>query len=343
MQAAVYHACGGPEQIRIEAVPRPEVGRSDVLVRVRACALNWMDVLVRRGPAPSGMTFPFWGGADVAGAIEATGADVVGLREGARVLVNPSLWCGACEWCLAGEESVCARFQILGDEVRGGMAELVSVPARNVLPIPEDFPDEEAAAVPLTFQTAWRALLTQGRIRPGQDVLILGASGGVGSAAVQIAKLAGARVFALTSSDAKAEALRRLGADEILDRRVGDFSHELLKRTADRGVDLVVENVGTPTWQQSLRCVARGGRLVSYGRTGGSIGETDIRDLFIRQIHISGSSMGSRRDFQQVMRLVFARRLRPLIDSVLPLAQARQAFERLESGNQIGKIVLRVA
>jgi NADPH:quinone reductase-like Zn-dependent oxidoreductase len=342
MKAMVYDACGGPEKIHPAEVPKPGVGRDDVLVQVRACALNHMDLFVRRGPAGNEKKFPFWGLADVAGVVAEVGGGVDSRKAGERVIVNPSLSCGACEYCLAGEDSLCVDFKILGDEVPGGAAEYVAVPARNVLPLPDDFPFEEAAAVPLVFQTAWRALVTQARLRPGEDVLILGASGGVASAAIQIARLSGARVLAVTSSAAKVTRTRELGADLVINRKEVDFAREALRLTNGRGVDVVVENVGTPTWKQSLLCLARGGRLVTYGRTAGLIGETNIRDLFIKQTRIIGSTMSSRREFAEVTRLVFQRRLRPVIDTVMPLEELRAAHERLEAGEQFGKIVLRV-
>jgi NADPH:quinone reductase-like Zn-dependent oxidoreductase len=342
MKAAVFHQHGGPDQIVIERVLRPIVGPADVLVEVRACALNHMDLLVRRGPADPSRTLPFWGGADVAGLVAEAGPHAGAHRRGERVLVNPALWCGRCEWCARGEESLCAEFKILGDEVPGGEAEFVSVPARNVVPIPDSLSFEEAAAVPLVFQTAWRALIGRARIRPGEEVLIVGASGGVATAAIQIARLAGARVLALTSGGDKAARARELGADLCVDRTAGDWSAEVRRHTRSRGVDVVVENVGTPTWRQSLACLAPGGRLVTYGRTGGRQGEIDIRDLFVRQWQILGSTMASRREFDEVIRLLFDKRLRPVIDRTFPLEEARAAQERLEAGRQFGKIVLTV-
>lgn len=340
MKAMVFDACGGPEVIHPAEVPKPAAGRGDALIRVKACALNHMDLFVRRGPADPSKKFPFWGLADVAGVVAEVGDAAGDLEPGARVLVNPSLSCGSCEHCRAGEDSLCVAFRILGDEVPGGAAEYVSVPARNVLPLPDDFAFEEAAAVPLAFLTAWRAVVTQAQLRAGEDVLVLGASGGVASAAIQIARLAGARVFAVTSGAAKLARTRELGADVVLDRNEVEFAREIERLTRGRGVDVVVENVGTPTWKQSLQCLARGGRLVTYGRTAGLIGETNIRELFIKQTRIIGSTMGNRREFAQVTRLVFERRLRPVIDQVMPLEQLRAAHERLEAGAQFGKIVL---
>jgi NADPH:quinone reductase-like Zn-dependent oxidoreductase len=343
MKAMVFDACGGPEKIHLAEVPKPAVGREEVLIQVKACSLNHMDLFVRQGPAAPGAKFPFWGLADVAGVVSEVGDGVGTCVPGDRVIVNPALSCGACEFCRAGEDSLCVDFKILGDEIPGGAAEYLAIPARNITPLPDDFEFEEAAAVPLVFLTAWRALTTQAQLKLGEDVLILGASGGVASAAIQIAKLAGARVFAVTSGPEKVARTRELGADVVLDRNEVDFARETLRLTGDRGVDVVLENVGTPTWKQSLQCLARAGRLVTYGRTAGMLGETNIRELFVKQTRIIGTTMGNRREFDEVTRLVFERRLRPVIDEVYPLEALRAAHERLEAGAQFGKIVLSVA
>ncbi len=342
MKAAVFYEHGGPEKIQLADVPRPEIGRGEVLVQVKACALNHLDLWVRRGLPGLEPKLPFWSGSDVAGVVAEVGADVTAYRPGDRVVINPSLSCGVCEYCIAGVESQCVEFKILGEHVPGGCAEFVAAPASNLMRLPDDFSFEEAAAVPLVFQTAWRALITQAQVRPGEDVLILGASGGAATAAIQIARLAGARVFAVTSSAEKIAQAKELGADVGINRNEVDFSREIWRLTSKRGVDVVLENVGAPTWKQSLRCLAKGGRLVTYGATAGPIGETDIRVVFWKQVHIIGSTMSSRKEFADVMRLVFQRRLRPVIDKVFLLEEARAAHERLEAGEQFGKIVLRI-
>ena len=342
MRAAAFFECGGPEQIRIADVPRPDPGPGEVLVRVEACGLNHFDLLVLRGPASEGQTFPFWGGADVAGVVAEVGRDVQAFAPGDRVLVNPGLFCGRCEHCIAGQEGLCLSFGILGDSRPGGFAELVAVEEANLLRLPDDLSFDEAAAVPLVFQTAWRALISRARVRAGEDVLILGASGGVGSAAIQIAKLAGARVFAVTSGTAKGDHAHKMGADFILDRKAGDWWGEAARLTDGRGVDVVVENVGAATWAQSLKTLAKGGRLVTYGRTSGRMGETDIWLVFWHQLQILGTSMANRNEFLEVMKLVFQRRLHPVIDTVFALEEARAAYERLAAGEQFGKVILRV-
>ena len=338
MKAAIFHEFGGPEVIRIEDVPRPEPGAGEVLLRVRAAALNHLDLWVRRG-LPVETTMPHIGGSDVAGEVVEVGPGVVGVAPGARVVVDPSIGCGRCEACLRGETPLCAEYRILGEHTQGGFAEYVVVPASNLYPIPEGMPYEEAAAAPLVFLTAWRGLIGRGGLRAGEDVLVTGASGGVATAAIQIAKLAGARVFAVTTTE-NVERVRELGADVVYDRTAVDFSKEVWRDTGKRGVDLILDSVGAATWKQNLRALARGGRLVVYGATTGPIGETDLRVVFWKQAQIIGTTMASRREFEEAMKLVFRGELRPVVDVVWPLERAREAHERLERGEQFGKIVL---
>jgi NADPH:quinone reductase-like Zn-dependent oxidoreductase len=340
MKAAVFYECGSPEKIQIREVPQPKAQSDEVLVKVKACGLNYFDLLVLRGPAEEKAIFPFWGGADIAGIIAEVGKDVDQSRIGERVIVNPSLYCGRCEHCISGEESLCVQYGIIGDTVPGGFAEFVAVKEISIVTLPDKISFEEGAAVPLVFQTAWRALITQANIRPGEDVLILGASGGVGSASIQVAKLAGARVFAITSNSEKMAKVQKLGADFVLNRAGGDYWAELSQLTNGRGVDVVIENVGASTWKQSLSSLAKGGRLVSYARTTGSLGETDIKQLFWNQLRIIGTTMANRREFAAVIHLVFQGKLKPVIDQVFPLEQARFAYERLYAGNQFGKIII---
>ncbi|HEY8484740.1 MAG TPA: zinc-binding dehydrogenase [Longimicrobiales bacterium] len=338
MKAAVFHEFGGPEVVRVEEVPQPSPGPGEVLVEVKAAALNHLDLWVRRG-LPVETPMPHIGGSDVAGVVAALGEGVMGVEPGARVVINPSLWCGRCEWCVRGEESLCVDFGIIGEHTQGGFAEYVVVPAANLHPIPEGFPFEEAAAAPLVFATAWRGLITRARLRPGETVLVTGASGGVGSAAVQIARLAGARVFAVTTSE-HVERVRSLGADVVYDRTAVDYSKEVWKDTGKRGVDVVFDSVGQATWAGNVRALARGGRLVVYGATTGPTAETDLRVVFWKQVEIIGTTMSSRHEFERVMGLVFGGRLKPVVDVVWPLDRAREAHERLERGDQFGKIVL---
>ena len=339
MRAAVVEDHGGPEVVRVRDVPDPEPGRGEVRVAVRAVALNHLDLWVRRGLPGLKLTFPHIGGSDVAGTVDAIGPGVPGVERGRRVLVNPALWCGECEFCRKGEESLCVSFHIFGEHVPGGMAEYAVVPARNVLAIPDSLSFEAAAAVPLVYQTAWRAL-RRARLAEGETILVLGASGGVATAAIQIAKWRGAVVVAVTRGEEKVEKVRALGADEVVDRSRGDFSKIVWEWTGKRGVDVVLENVGEATWKGSLRVLAKGGRLVTYGATTGPRGEVDIRLLFWRQLELIGSTMASKREFEEAMALVFDGSLAPVIDVVWPLERARDAHERLERGEQFGKIVL---
>jgi NADPH:quinone reductase-like Zn-dependent oxidoreductase len=330
MRAAIFHEHGGPEQLRIEEVPRPTPGPGEVLVEVRAAALNHLDLWVRRG-LPIETTMPHIGGSDIAGVVAETGE---------RVVVNPSLSCGRCRYCVAGETSLCPEYRIIGEHTDGGFAEFVAVPAENVHPIPDTLSFEAAAALPVSYQTAWRAVVSRGRVRAGEEVLVLGASGGTAIAAVQVAKLCGARVYAVTSGAENVARLRELGADVVYDRTEVDFSKEVYRDTGKRGVDVVVENVGEATWKGSVRALAKGGRLVTYGATTGPRAEVDLRVLFWKQVEIIGTTMASRAEFAEMLRVVFRGDLHPVIDRVLPLERAREAHERLEEGGQFGKIVL---
>jgi NADPH:quinone reductase-like Zn-dependent oxidoreductase len=327
MKAAIFREHGGIDKLEIADLPQPSPNPGEVLIRVRAAAMNHLDLWVRRG-------------LPVAGQVAGFGTDVDSVSVGSRVVVNPGLWDGTCEWCVKGQHSLCVNYRLIGEHTNGGFAEYIAVPARNLVSIPDDFSFEESAAVPLVFLTAWRALITQAKLRAGESVLILGASGGAASAAIQIAKLAGAYVYAVTSSGEKAARARTLGADSIIDRTREDFSKQVFKLTNKRGVDVVLENTGEKTWEGSLRALSRGGRLVTYGGTTGPIGKTNIPLLFWKQIQIIGSTMGTAAEFATVTGLVWERKLRPVVDRVLPLDQIKEAHQILESGEQFGKIVL---
>lgn len=339
MRAAIFHEHGGPEVVRIEQVQRPRPARGEVLVQVRASAMNHLDLWVRRG-IPIETTMPHIGGSDIAGVVAEVGDGVDAARVGERVVVNPSLWCGRCWACARGQESMCVRFRILGEHTDGGFAEFAAAQADHVYRIPDAMSFQEAAAIPISYMTAWRALVTRAALRPGEDVLVIGASGGTALAAVQIARLMGARVFAVTKGAEKVQRLRELGADVVYDREETDWSKAVFKDTDRRGVDVVVENVGAPTWAGSVRALANGGRLVTYGGTAGPKVELDVRGVFWKQIQVIGTTMASRGEFEDLLRVVFAGRLQPVIDTVLPLDDARAAHERLEAGGQVGKIVL---
>jgi NADPH:quinone reductase-like Zn-dependent oxidoreductase len=338
MKAAVFHAFGGPEVIDIEEVATPEPGSGEVRLRVLAAALNHLDLWVRRG-LPIETTMPHIGGSDVAGVVTGLGPGPAAPAQGTPVVVNPSLWCGECEWCRRGEQPLCVRFRILGEHTQGGLAEYVTVPAANLLSIPEGYPVAQAAAAPLTFVTAWRGLVTRAQLQPGESVLITGASGGGATAALQIARYIGARVYAVTTGD-QAERVRALGADVVYDRERVDFSQELWRDTGKRGVDVVLDSVGSATWPGVLRSVARLGRLVVYGATTGPQAQLDLRALFWKQVSIMGTTMSTQAEFETVMSLVFDGTLTPVVDVVWPLARVREAHQRLERGEHFGKIVL---
>jgi NADPH:quinone reductase-like Zn-dependent oxidoreductase len=341
MRCAVFDEHGGPEVVRIEESAIPEPGPGEVRLLVAAAALNHLDLWVRRG-LPIETTMPHIGGSDVAGVVDAIGPDVdpsLGVRLDARVVADPSLSCGRCEWCQQAEEPLCAEYRILGEHTQGGFAEYVVVPARNLYPIPPGYPMETAAAAPLVFLTAWRGLLSRGRLVAGESVLITGASGGVATAAIQIAKHLGAKVFAVTTTE-HVERVRSLGADVVYDRTAVDYSKEVWRDTGKRGVDLILDSVGEATWSGNVRCAARAGRIVVYGATTGPRLESDARIVYWKQLDILGTTMASHREFREAMKLVFSGAVEPVIDVVWPLDRAADAHERLEAGEQFGKIVL---
>lgn len=339
MRAAIFDAHGGPEVVEIRDVETPDPGPGEVRIRVGASGMNHLDLWVRRG-LPIETTMPHIGGSDVAGTVDALGEGVDGWSGGERVVVNPSLWCGECEWCRKGEEPLCVEYRILGEHTQGGFAEYVTVPARNLYPIPDDVAFERAAAAPLAFLTAWRGLVTRGRLREGDTVLITGASGGVATAAIQIAKHLGATVHAVTSS-AWLERVGDLGADAVHDRTGGgDYGKAIWNATGKRGVDVVFDSVGEATFTRNVRALAKGGRMVVYGGTTGPEGAVDLRLLFWRQLEILGTTMSNQREFREVMDRVFSGQLEPVVDVAWPLERARAAHERLESGEAFGNIVL---
>lgn len=340
MRAAYFEEHGGPEVLRVGELPDPRPGRGEVVVAVRAAAMNHLDLWTRRGLPGLELELPHVGGADVAGTVAEVGDGVEGWEAGDRVVVNPSLWCGRCEACIRGEESLCRRYRILGEHVPGGFAELVAVPGRNLLRLPEDVAWERAAAAPLVYQTAWRALVGRAALRAGETVLVTGASGGVATAAIQIAGLAGATVYAVTSGPENVRRVRELGADVVVDRLEEDFSRTVWKATDRRGVDVVLDSVGEAMWEGCVRALAADGRLVTYGGTTGPEVTLDVRRVFWRQLRILGSTMASRAEFERVMGLVLEGRLEPVVDEVLPLDEIRAAHERLEGGEVFGKLVL---
>lgn len=342
MKALIFRNHGDLDTLEYADTPEPVVGPHEALIHVKAAALNHLDLWVRRGIPGLRLPLPHIGGSDLAGIVIAVGEDVPTNWIGQRVLVNPALSCGTCHFCLAGQQCMCPRFRILGEHTPGGFAEYTVAPALNLHPIPDDYPLTQAAAAPLVFQTAWRALITQAQLRAGESILIIGAGGGVATAAIQIARHAGAYIYAVTSSPEKEQRALALGAHETINYRETDFAKEIWRRTDKLGVDIVLENVGPSTWTSSIRALKPGGRLVTYGATTGRIAETDLNLLFWKQIHLIGSTMATYTEFADVMHLILNRQLHPVIDRILPLHQGREAHRILETGEQFGKIVLEI-
>jgi NADPH:quinone reductase-like Zn-dependent oxidoreductase len=340
MKALAFHEHGGLDKLKYQVVADPKVGAGDVLVRVKAAALNHLDLFVREGMPGLKLPLPFWSGCDIAGEIAEVGGSVQGVAVGDRAVVNPNLECGRCEYCQKGQHSLCVSYGILGEHVHGGLAEYVKVDGRKVLKLPDAVTYENAAAFVLVNMTAWRMLVSQARLRAGEDLLIIGVGGGVSSTGVQIGKLCGARVWVTSSSDEKLERARALGADECINYAKEDWAKVIAQKTGRRGVDVVLENVGAATWAGAIRALAKGGRLVTCGGTSGPICETDVRQVFWKQISIIGSTMSTNAEFAEVMDQLFRGRLKAIVDSVMPLEDGVAAQQRLAEGKQFGKIVL---
>jgi NADPH:quinone reductase-like Zn-dependent oxidoreductase len=343
MKAVAIHRHGGPEVLRYEEMPDPIAGPGEALVRVRACALNHLDIWTRKGQAGRTVPFPHILGNDIAGEVVSLRTPVEGMAAGERVMVSPGTSCGRCAECLSGEDNSCRHYRILGYQIAGGYAELVRVPVQNLISLPGHLPFEEAAAFPLVFLTAWRMLVTRARVGLGDDVLVWAAGSGVGMAAVQVAKLYGARVIATAGSPAKVEQARKLGADAVIDHHKQDVVAEVKRLTSRKGADVVVEHVGEATWQRSVLALAHRGRLVTCGATTGAAGATELRHLFAKQLSVLGSYMGSKAELLEAADLYFAHKLRPVVHAVLPLPEARRAHEMMEASQHFGKIVLQVA
>ncbi|HTT69180.1 MAG TPA: zinc-binding dehydrogenase [Gemmatimonadales bacterium] len=344
MLAVTIRSHGGPEVVAVEDVARPRVeGPNDVVVALKAAALNHLDLFVVRGLPGRALSFPHVLGADGAGVVEAVGPAVTRVKPGDRVLLNPGVSCQACDFCLAGEQSLCTTYRLLGEHLPGTMAEAVRVGEWNVHPLPGRVSWADAAAFPLVHLTAWRMLVTRAAVRPGETVLIWGIGGGVALAALGIAKLLGAVAIVTSSSDAKLERARALGADLAVNHVTTDVPKELRRLLGARGVNVVVDSVGEATWEKSLRALAPGGRLVTCGGTSGPKVVTDVRRMFWYHHTLMGSTMGNAREFAEIVRLLGAGSLRPVVDGVTPIRDARRALERLASGAHFGKLVVEIA
>lgn len=340
MKAIAFRQHGGPEVLEMTELPTPEPKAREVRVTVKAVALNHLDVWVRKGWPGLKLELPHVLGSDIAGVVDAVGAEVGDLKPGTEVLVNPGLSCGACEKCLSGEDVLCRYYAILGEHTRGGYAEYVCVPRQNILPKPKALSFEEAACLPLTFLTAWHMLMSRAQLKPGETVLIHAAGSGVGSAGVQIAKLAGARVIATASTQEKLDKAKALGADVLINYAQQDFLEEVKKVTQRKMVDVVFEHVGASTWDKSVSCLPKGGRLVTCGATSGPDVKIDLRVLFYKSISLLGSTMGSKGELFRILELVEAGKLKPVLDRVLPLASAAEAHGLLSDRKTFGNVVL---
>src|SRR6202140_1614177 len=339
MKAVRIHQFGGPEVLMYEDVPDPQPRKDQVLVRVKACSLNHLDVWARKGLP--GVNLPHILGSDIAGEVAEVGEYVSGFTVGQRVLVAPMHFCGHCVKCLAGLQNQCREFTVLGNAVDGGNCELIAVPATNVIPIPDTLDFDQAASVPLVFVTAWHMLVGLAAVRPGQTVLVLGASSGVGIAAIQIARLFQCRVITTAGDEAKLEKGRVLGADHGINHYKQKISEEVRKITNQEGVDIDIEHVGAATWDESLRSLKSGGKLVTCGATTGPSVSLDLRHLFARQLSLLGSYMGTMGELHEVLRHVFSGRLKPVVDRVFPLSEIRAAHEYLEKSQMFGKVIVR--
>ena len=345
MKATIFHEHGSPDVLKyVTDFPKPKVGSGQVLIEVKAVALNHVDLFTRAGIPGLGLEMPHVLGSDISGVMVEKGTDVSeDIEIGTRIIIDPGVNCGICDYCVSGQESLCSTYGILGEHTRGGYREFMAIDAHKAIPIPSKskISFEEAAAAPLTFMTAWRMLMTRARLRAGEDVLIIGIGGGVAVAALQIAKTVGARVFVTSSSNEKLEKAEKLGADFSINHTESpDYHKEIWNLTEKRGVDVVVDSVGEATWARSLRSLSKGGRLVTCGATSGPNAMTNVNLLFWRQLEILGSTMASRSELEAVLQLVWDGQLKPIVDRVLPLSSAKEAHEILERGEQFGKIVL---
>jgi NADPH:quinone reductase-like Zn-dependent oxidoreductase len=341
-EAVVLRAHGGPEVLVRETIDVADPGPREARVRVRAVGVNHIDLWVRRGLPYLKLAYPHRLGADMVGEVEALGPGARSVRIGDKVVIAPGTSCGVCQLCLSGRDNLCRQYAILGEHTQGGYARHIVVPDANLLPYPGALPFAEVAAVPLVFLTAWQMLVDKARVRPGQTVLVHAAGSGVSSAAIQIAKLLGARVLATTGSDRKAERARALGADEVINYATADFVVEVKRLTGKRGADVVIEHLGGETMTKSILATASGGRIVTCGATTGFEVAIDLRHVFFRQIEILGSTMGSRGSLFGILDHVKEGTLRPVVDRVLPIWDAQEAHRVLEAREAFGKVVLAV-
>lgn len=343
LKAVYFNEHGKNSVLKFGDFPDPSINDGEVIVKVKAASINHLDLWIRAGLRNLSVPLPHILGADIAGEISKVGGMVKNISKGDEVVVSPGISCGRCEYCLSGADNFCPEYGIIGGyERNGGYAEYVSVPAQNIIPKPKRLSFEQAAALPLTFLTAWHMLVGRAKIRMGESVLVVAAGSGVGTAAVLIAKLFGATVIATAGTDKKAEKAKEAGADFSLNHSIDDYSEQVRDFTGRRGVDIVIDHVGATTWQRSLKALTHGGRIVTCGATSGADGVTDIRQLYRRQLTVLGSFMGSKGELLEVMRFVDRGKLKPIVDRVFPLQDAAKGHDLMESRQHFGKIVLSV-
>lgn len=341
MKAVIFRKNGGTEMLEEAYVPIPDLGKRDVLVKVTACALNHLDLWTLTGMPNIKVSMPHILGSDIAGEVVDKGKKVHGIPLHQSVIVAPGISCGKCSYCEDGWDSLCKEYKILGFQVNGGFAEYVKVHARNIIPVSKIYSREEWSGVPLTFLTAWHILVTRANLLKKETILIHAAGSGLGSAAIQIAKLLGARVITTVGSEEKIKRAKALGADEVINHRTKDFSSEVLRLTRHEGVDVVLDHIGGDTFAKSILCLRKKGRLLTSGATAGRNVSFDIRYLFTHQLSVIGSYMGGIRELERVVRCVQAGKLRPVLDKVFPLRETRQAFQRMIDRENFGKIILK--
>lgn len=339
MKAVRMHEYGGTEVLRFEDAPDPQAGVGEVVVRVKACALNHLDLWVRQG-LPKAPALPHILGSDIAGEVAEVGPGTPEIQRGTPVLLQPAVSCGVCQACLAGRDNVCKDYGVIGAKTLGGNAEYVKVPRANLMPLPYGLSYTEAATIPLVFLTAWHMLTDRAQLRPGEDLLVIGAGSGVGSAAIQVGKLLGARVIATASLDANLAKARELGADDTINHARQDIAEEVRKLTDKKGVEVIFEHVGPAVWDKCIAALAKAGRLVTCGATTGSTVQLNLTLLFGRQHSLLGSFMGTKSDLLEVLPFFSQKKLKPVVDSVFSLKDIAAAHQRLESRGQFGKVVV---
>ena len=341
MKAVVFYENGGIDKLKHVDMEKPKISPYEVLVKVKACALNHLDIWVRQGLGIE-IPMPHISGSDIAGEIAEVGMEVKNFRPGDKVLVAPGIRCRKCVCCITSNDSMCNNFKIMGFQVQGGYAEFAKAHVDNIIPISNKYSFEEWAAIPLVFLTAWHMLVTRGQLKPGENVLIHAAGSGIGSAAIQIAHLTGARVITTARGKEKLEKAKKLGADEVIDYSKEDYAEKIRSLTNNKGADLIFEHIGPDTWEKNLQCLTKGGRMVVCGATSGPKVTMEIRFLFMKQHSIIGCYMGGKKELLDVLNLVELGKLKPVVDSVFPLNDAASAQQKMLNRGNFGKIVLKI-